>query len=123
MQSDIHHFSDLTVWQKSYLLSLDIYKITDSFPVKETYGIVSQMRRATASIMANIAEGFSRYHFKDKIRFYYQARGSLSEVESFLYLSKGLDMIDQKCFEMSKEQCENIQRLLNGLIRATDSQI
>ena len=122
MIHDIRHFSDLTVWQKSYTLYLDIYQLTDTFPVKETYGITSQMRRASASIMANIAEGFSRYHFKDKIRFYYQARGSLSEVESFLYLARGLQMIDQNCFEINKEQCENIHRLLNGLIRATDSQ-
>lgn len=80
MNTMIKNFYDLVAWQRGYQLVLDIYKITKDFPKEEMYGIVSQLRRAASSITANIAEGFERYHFKDKTRFYYQSRGSIAEV-------------------------------------------
>jgi four helix bundle protein len=64
-------FTDLIVWQKAHQLVLDIYKITEKFPKKETYSLTDQMRRAAVSVSSNIAEGFGRYTYKDKIHFYY----------------------------------------------------
>ncbi|MEK7067636.1 MAG: four helix bundle protein, partial [Patescibacteria group bacterium] len=84
MASEIKNFYNLTVWKKAHELTLKIYKATRKFPKDELYGLVSQLRRAVSSIAANIAEGFERYYFKDKIRFYYQARGSAAEVQNFL---------------------------------------
>jgi len=60
-------FKDLRVWREAKDLVLKIYKVTEQFPKKETYGLADQLRRSTNSICANIAEGFNRYHAKDKI--------------------------------------------------------
>jgi four helix bundle protein len=85
MDNRIKNFYDLDAWKKTHKLVLEIYQITKDFPKDEAYGIIGQLRRAASSITANIAEGFSRYHFKDKIRFYYQARGSIAEVQNFYF--------------------------------------
>ena len=71
MEKQIRNFRDLDAWKKAHDLTIDVYKITEKFPKEELYGIISQLRRAASSVGANIAEGFARYHFKDKVRFYY----------------------------------------------------
>jgi four helix bundle protein len=71
--SKIKSFTDLNLWRKGHKLVLIVYKITSSFPKEEIFGLSSQMRRCAVSITSNIAEGFSRESFKDKIRFYYMA--------------------------------------------------
>ncbi|MBT3948849.1 four helix bundle protein [Candidatus Parcubacteria bacterium] len=119
----INNFYDLTTWKKSHELVIDIYRITKDYPRDELYGVVSQLRRASSSITANIAEGFSRYHFKDKIRFYYHSRGSLAEVQNFLLLSKDLSYIDNKLSEELFRKTIDVAKLVNGLIRSTESQI
>ena len=88
MSETIKNFYQLNAWKKGHELVLEIYKITNSFPKEERYGVISQLRRASSSVTANIAEGFARYHFKDKIRFYYNSRGSVSEVQNFFYSPK-----------------------------------
>lgn len=118
----INNFYDLDAWKKGHLLVLEIYKITRSFPKEELYGIVSQLRRAASSITANIAEGFSRYHFKDKTRFYYQARGSVSEVQNFLILAKDLGFISLEECKEAGEIANEIKQLINGLIRSIEKQ-
>ena len=122
MDNRIKNFYDLDTWKKAHKLVLEIYQITKDFPKDEIYGIVSQLRRAASSITANIAEGFSRYHFKDKIRFYYQARGSVAEVQNFLLLAKDLSYIDlETCRELG-ERANKVRQLINGLIRSIDNQ-
>ena len=69
MDNKIKNFYDLDAWKKSYVLVLEIYKITKGFPEVEKFGISSQLRRAASSVVANIAEGFARYHFRDKVKF------------------------------------------------------
>lgn len=114
----INNFYDLSVWKKGHKLTLDIYRITENFPKHEMYGVVSQLRRAASSITANIAEGFSRYHFKDKIRFYHNSRGSVSEVQNFLLLAKDLGYISyEECGQLGKEANE-IRKMINGLIES-----
>jgi len=66
----ITDFYQLKAWQENHQLVLSIYKITKTFPNEEKYGIIDQLRRASSSITANIAEGFGRFHYADKIRFY-----------------------------------------------------
>ncbi len=75
---------------------MEIYKVTKNFPEEEKFGLTSQLRRAVASVTANIAEGFERFHFNDKVRFYLQSRGSVAEVQNFLLLAKDLNFIDLK---------------------------
>jgi four helix bundle protein len=66
----IKEFYDLDVWKIGHDLVMDIYRVTTTFPQEEKYGLISQIQRAASSVTANIAEGFSRYHYRDKIRFY-----------------------------------------------------
>lgn len=123
MGGGITNFYDLDAWKRGHLLVLEIYKITNEFPKEEQYGIVSQLRRATSSITANIAEGFARYHYKDKVRFYYNSRGSVAEVQNFLILAKDLGYINKdKCSDSGKKANE-VGKLINGLIRATENQL
>ena len=99
---------------------LEIYKITKFFPKDELYGVVSQIRRAISSVTANIAEGFSRFHFLDKIRFYHQARGSVAEVQSFLILARDLGYIDNLKFQDLMVKSQQVGQLINGLIRSIE---
>jgi four helix bundle protein len=113
----IQNFYDLPAWQASRKLVLNIYKITIKFPKEEQYGLSSQIRRAALSVSANIAEGFGRFHFKDKIRFYLQARGSLLEVQSYIFLSQDLSYIDKEMARMIFKQCNDMQRQINSIIK------
>ncbi len=122
MTNKIQNFYDLNAWQEAHQLTLATYKITREFPKEELYGLISQLKRATSSITANIAEGFARYHFKDKIRFYYQSRGSVAEVQSFLILAKDLGYINSQIYQELTEQSHNVAQLINGLIRAIEKQ-
>jgi len=78
----INDFYQLDTWKEGHKLALLIYKETKSFPKEEKCGATNQLRRAASSITANIAEGFGRYHYADKIRFYHQARGSVKEAKN-----------------------------------------
>ncbi len=117
----IEKFTDLDAWKVNHQIVLTIYKMTSSFPREEKFGIIDQLRRAASSVTANIAEGFGRFHYQDKNRFYYQARGSQSEVMNFLILAKDLEFIDSREYERVSDLLLQGGRVLNGLIRATES--
>lgn len=72
----------MPVWQKSMELAVRVFKFTDNLPRKEDYGFTSQIRNSALSVPGNIAEGYGRHHIKDKVNFYYIARGSLTETLS-----------------------------------------
>ena len=95
-------FEELIVWQKAHQLTLDVYKLTQSFPKEEIYGITSQIRRASVSIAANIAEGYKRRTPKDKARFLNFSEGSLEEVKYYLILAKDLSFITENSNALSK---------------------
>ena len=111
-------FEELDVWKKAHLLVLDIYKITVRFPKEERFGIVSQLRRAATSIPANIAEGFGRRTTKDYVRFLDMSAGSLNEARYFLILSRDLDHISPTEYSSLRSQCDEVGRLLGGLIQS-----
>ena len=106
-------FTDLLVWQKSHQFVLKIYKATSYFPKEEIYGPTSQIRRASVSIPANIAEGFVKRGTNDKIRYYNIAQGSLEEVKYYLILIHDLEY--SNTIEL-KEFANEIGKLLNGYI-------
>jgi four helix bundle protein len=81
----IKEFTDLRVWQEAHKLVLFIYKNTGSFPTDEKFGLKNQMRRTAVSVTSNIAEGFRRHGYKEKIQFYYLAQGSLTELKKSTY--------------------------------------
>lgn len=122
MGDGIKDFRDLEVWQVGHNFVLEIYKITKQFPKEEVYGLINQLRRASLSITSNIAEGFSRYHYKDKIRFYHNACGSVSEVKNYLILSCDLGYIKEEKAGILMDEAERILKLINGLIRSTEKQ-
>lgn len=119
MPEELKNFHQLIVWQKARAFVLFVYKLSKAFPPGELYGVTSQIRRAVVSITLNIAEGFERYHFKDKVRFYHQARGSAAEVECLFYLTKDLQYITDEQFEIGTASIIEIGKLINGLIRST----
>ena len=81
----IDNFYQLDAWREAHKLVLLVYKETESFPKREKFGVIDQLRRAASSVTANVAEGFGRFHYADKIRFYFQARGSVKEVQNLFF--------------------------------------
>jgi len=123
MVEKIKDFVDLVAWRYGHEFVIDVYKITKDFPKCEVYGITSQLRRAAASITCNIAEGFSRFSYKDKARFYYNSRGSISECQNCLLISRDVGYLDQENAEKLLLKADKIRQILNGLIRSTEAQI
>ena len=83
-------FEDLVVWQKAHQLVLKIYRLSKTFPRDELYGLASQIRRAAVSIPANVAEGFKKRTYRDKLRFFNIAQASVEEVRYYLILCTDL---------------------------------
>lgn len=113
----IESFTDLNVWKEGHRLVVMIYKITKGFPKEETYSLIDQMRRAAASITANIAEGFGRQTYKEKIQFYYVAKGSLSELKNFLLIAKDVGYLSMEDLKTLAGQANIVDRLLQGFIK------
>ncbi len=108
-------FQDLMVWRKAHRFVLAVYGLTAAFPKQETYGLSQQLRRASVSIPANIAEGFRRRGKPDKARFMNMAEGSVEECRYYLILAKDLGYGDTQPLATSLEE---ISRLLNAYASA-----
>jgi len=115
-------WGDLKVWKQAHALVLEIYKITSSFPNSETYGITSQLRRASSSIAANIVEGQSRNSTKDYVNFLYISRGSLEETRYFLLLSRDLRYLPTESYKRVEAVAISVSKMLNGLIASLKTQ-
>lgn len=111
------YFEKLDVWQNSRILVKDVYLKTADYPADEKFGITSQIRRATMSISANIAEGMSRNTDKDKARFLNQSYSSAMEVINFLILSIDLEYLKEGDYINLREQLEKITNQLQALSR------
>src|SRR3990167_5904862 len=116
----IKSFTDLNAWKEAHKLTLLVYKVTRNFPKEETFGLTSQIRRAAVSVESCIAEGFTRFHYKDRLNFYYDSRGSVSEVESQSITSRDLEYMNESDFKEIFDQAEKVGRILSGLIRSTE---
>ncbi|MCK4592088.1 four helix bundle protein [Candidatus Parcubacteria bacterium] len=117
----IKSFTNLQVWQEAHKLVLMIYQITKKFPKEELFSLVNQIRRAAVSITSNIAEGFSRRSFKEKIQFYYIALGSLTESQNQLLIAKDLGYLSQEEFNNIAKQTISVHKLLNAFIKKSKS--
>jgi len=102
------NFKELIVLQKAHRFVLGIYLFTESLPAKETYGLVSQMRRSAVSVAANIAEGFKKNGKADKIRFLNIAQGSLEECRYYLILSEDLHYGETNDLEKTAEEVSKL---------------
>jgi four helix bundle protein len=77
VETKIKDFTDLKVWQEGHTLVILTYRITKTFPHEEMYSLVDQMRRAVTSLTSNVAEGFGRHGYKEKVQFYYLAHSTI----------------------------------------------
>ncbi|MBI4090142.1 MAG: four helix bundle protein [Candidatus Kerfeldbacteria bacterium] len=112
-------FTDLDAWKQSHQLVITIYQATQNFPGTEMFGLVSQMRRSAVSVTSNLAEGFSRYSFKEKVQFYRTSLGSLTELENQLLVAKDVGFLDQASYLEIRKRTTNAHKLINGLIRSS----
>ena len=117
----LKNYKELKVWQKSYELCLELYRITAKFPKEERYGLTSQIRRSVVSIPSNIAEGYGRKTTLDYIRMLYIAYGSVCELETQILLAGDLDLIDKGEWGVLKKDIAEIERMLKALIKSLEN--
>ena len=113
MQKFEKGFRQLIVWQESKQLCLFIYQITKQFPSNERFALTSQIRRASYSVMANIAEGNERKGIKDRLNFFNMAKSSLVELDCFLELSFDLEYLAKEPYQNALEKLNKVAYLLN----------
>jgi len=114
----VQSYRDLRVWNTAVELTLEVYKITESFPLSERFGLTTQLRRAVVSVASNIAEGHARStrgEYRNSISI---ARGSVIEVEVQLFLAEQLGYVHSPMLVKAREYCDAISRMMTNLKRA-----
>ncbi|TRZ75001.1 MAG: four helix bundle protein [Deltaproteobacteria bacterium] len=117
----LRSYKDLKVWQKSYNLCLDIYKLTKGFPREERYNLTSQIRRSAVSVPSNIAEGYGRKTTPEYIRSLYIAYGSHCELETQISLAGDLSYINSEQSKKMQEDIGEVERMLKALIKSLEN--
>jgi four helix bundle protein len=117
----VQSYRDLVVWKKSMALVLEIYHSTQGFPRTETYGLVSQLRRAAVSVPSNIAEGQARLSTGEFRQFLGNARGSLVEVETQILIARELGYLERDRSDTLLGAAAEVGRILNGLLNSLPS--
>jgi four helix bundle protein len=115
------HYRELLVWQKAMSLARAVYGQTEDLPRNEMYGLQSQIRRAAIAVPSNIAEGHGRLNDGHFRQFLAISRGSLFELETQLELARDLELMDVERVAALMNQCEEIARMINGLLGALHS--
>lgn len=115
--SKIEHFEDIDAWKKARKLTKVIYEITGQGKIATDFSLRDQLRRASVSIMANIAEGFERGGNKEFRQFLAQAKGSVGEIKSILYAALDASMITSEQFQIIAGLAGDTSRLLAGFLR------
>ncbi len=113
-------YKKLDVWKKGYELTLKVYEVTRHYPKEETYGLISQMRRASSSIIANLAEGYGRNHLGEYIQYVSIAIGSCNELEVHILLSNDLHYLKKKNYDELMSGHEEVSKMLFGLRKALE---
>lgn len=116
-------FKALGVWQKAHALTIDVYRITAGFPTEERYGLTAQIRRSSASVPANIAEGCGREGDREFARYLSIAAGSASETEYHLLLAKDLGYLDDASCVGLDQKVNEVKKMLNALIRKLNADL
>jgi len=106
----MRNFKELRVWEEAHKLTVQLYQETEDFPRKEMFGLTSQIRRAAASIGANLAEGCGRQSEGEFSRFIQIAMGSASELEYHLLLSRDLEFLTKSAYEEPKRNSREFER-------------
>ena len=116
----IESYRDLRVWQEAMELAEACYRISKAVPASEGYGLTSQVRRSSASVPANIAEGYGRGATGSYTHFLKVARGSLKELETHLLLAGRVEVADAKLLEPLLERSAALGKMLNRLIQSVE---
>ena len=111
------NFEDLVVFQRATDLAVSVYRLTESFPPSELYGMTSQKRRASLSVMRHLAEGQGRLSLGEWRQFLSQARGSLYEVQSDSIAAVRLGFLSESDCQLVRTKVKDVGRPLAGLIR------
>jgi four helix bundle protein len=117
------NYKKLNVWRISMKTGKEVYNLTNFYPDREKYGLVSQSNRAAVSIPSNIAEGLGRNHKKDTIQFLHISRGSAYELETLLSIALMLNVIEKEKYNRVNEIIENNIRLINGFINYLEEKL
>ncbi|MGN6468681.1 MAG: four helix bundle protein [Rhizobiaceae bacterium] len=117
-EDGIRSYRDLRVWNEAMELAADCYRVTQAFPREEMFGMISQIRRAGASVPANIAEGYGRESAGSYLQFLKNAQGSLKELETHVLLAVKVDLISRDDAAPVLDRTETVGKMLRGLIRA-----
>ena len=123
MGQGIQSFKDLLVWQKAMALSVLCYELTKGFPKDEMYGMTSQIRRASVSVPANIAEGHGREHTRSFVQFLRVAQGSLKELETHLMLAEQVQLATADALAPAYSMTDEVGRMLRALIRSLQDKL
>lgn len=115
--AEISHFEDIMAWKRARELVKKVYQATNRKAFSQDYGLRDQIRRASVSIVSNIAEGFSRQTDREFIQFLYMAKGSASEVQSQLYVASDLDYLGKEEFSKLYNDADEVAKLISGFIR------
>jgi four helix bundle protein len=110
-------FRDLTVWQRSVELALQIYKLTAKFADSERFGLTNQLRRASVSVKSNIAEEYGRSTRGEYIQFLGHARGSIFEVETQIVIAKALEFGPKQTILIAEEFCSEVGKMLGAMMK------
>jgi len=113
----IETFEDMEVWQRARELVRDIYSVSNQGHFAQDWTLRDQIRRATISIMSNVAEGFERSGNREFIRFLYSSKASAAEARSQLYIAFDLDYLDEATFQALKGKLSSISRQLSAFIK------
>jgi four helix bundle protein len=116
----IQSYRDLRVWQEAMTLSELVYRVTQTFPKSEVFGLTSQMRRASVSVPANIAEGYGRENLGSYVQFLRIAQGSLKELETHALLASRIGFSRQSDLDQVLNQAETTGKMLRALIRSLE---
>ncbi|MFP4437908.1 MAG: four helix bundle protein [Chloroflexaceae bacterium] len=115
-------FEHLEFYQDALKLLQAAYKLADDLPDYERYNLANQLRRAACSILLNIAEGYGRYHYLERLRFMYIARGSLAETVSAFVIAHTVGYCDDRQLQWVRDMQERIEKNLHGYCRFIRSQ-
>jgi four helix bundle protein len=116
VENKIREFTDLKVWQEGHKLVINTYQLSKLFPGEAIFGLTSQMQRAAVSITSNIAEGFGRQGYREKIQFYYIAHGSITELKNQLFIARDIGYATTENIAPIVSQLVKTHCLLQGLI-------
>jgi four helix bundle protein len=122
-QNSYRGFKELNCWKEGRELRKEVAKLTKKFPAEEKYLLTTQIKRASRSVTANMAEGYGRFTYVDTRHFFIQSRGSITEIIDHISVALDENYIDEEQSILIERQCEKVFKLINGYISYLDKSV